>query len=83
MPRFKEQAVCIRLIDFSETSQVVWLFTENLGLIRGLAKGSKRTSPGSVAKYSGGFELLTAGQSLGVTKSGGFFHHGHRHLPTI
>ena len=27
--------------------------------VRGLAKGSKRTSPSSVARYSGGIDLLT------------------------
>ena len=68
MPRFKEQAICIREIDWSETSQVVALLTEDLGVIRGLAKGSKRLSPGSIARYSGGIELLTRGQIVGSTK---------------
>jgi len=68
MPRFKEQAVCIRHLDWSETSQVVVLFTENRGKLRGLAKGSRRTSPGAVARFSGGIELLTLGQVVGMTR---------------
>ncbi len=68
MPRFKDQAICIRHIDWSETSQIVALLTQNHGKLPGLAKGSKRTSPSSVARYSGGIELLTAGQIVGLTK---------------
>lgn len=48
-------ALCIRQWDWSETSQTVALFTRTHGLVRALAKGSKR--PG--AAYSGGVELLT------------------------
>jgi len=68
MPRFKEQAICLRVFDWSETSQVVVLLTEGRGLLRGLAKGAKRTSPSSVARYSGGIELLTLGQAVGTIK---------------
>lgn len=68
MPRFKDQAICIRHIDWSETSQIVALLTEHHGLLRGLAKGSKRTSPSAVARYCGGIELLTQGQAVGMTK---------------
>jgi len=67
MPRFKDQAICLREFDWSETSQVVVLLTEQHGLIRGLAKGSKRQSPSSIQRYSGGIELLTRGQVLATT----------------
>lgn len=68
MPRFKDQAICIRHIDWSETSQVVVLLTQAHGKLRGLAKGSKRQSPSSVQRFSGGIELLTLGQVVAVTK---------------
>jgi len=71
MPRFKDQAICIRLVDWSETSQIVALLCEKHGKVSGLAKGSKRTSPSSIARYSGGIELLTLGQVVGVIKSTG------------
>lgn len=68
MPRFKEQAIVLRSTDWSETSQLITLLTQHQGRIRGLAKGSKRMTPSSVARYSGGIELLTAGQVCGVSK---------------
>lgn len=69
MPRFKDQAICIRHIDWSQTSQVVTLLTEQHGKLAGLARGSKRTSPSSSARFSGGIELLTLGQAVGVIKA--------------
>ena len=68
MPRFKDQAICIRDLDWSETSQVVVLLTREHGKVRGIAKGSKRQSPSSLARFSGGIELLTAGQVLATTR---------------
>ncbi|MEL7087433.1 MAG: DNA repair protein RecO, partial [Planctomycetota bacterium] len=68
MPRFKDQAICIRDLDWSETSQVVVLLTEQHGKLRGLAKGSRRQSPSSVQRFSGGIELLTAGQAIATTR---------------
>jgi len=68
MPRFKDQAICIRHIDWSESSQVVVLLTQEHGKLRGLAKGSKRSSPSSVQRFSGGIELLTLGQVVAVSK---------------
>jgi DNA repair protein RecO (recombination protein O) len=68
MARIKDQAVCIRHIDWSETSQVVVLLTAQHGKVRGLAKGSKRTSPGSIQRFSGGVDLLTLGQVVANTR---------------
>lgn len=69
MPRFKEQAIVLRQTDWSETSQIVTLLTPGQGKLRGLAKGCKRTSPSSVARFSGGFEALTLGQALGSLRA--------------
>jgi len=68
MPRFKDQAICIRHIDWSESSQIVSLLTTSHGKIRGLAKGAKRMSPGCIARFSGGIDLLTAGQIVATTR---------------
>ena len=68
MPRFKDQAICVRHIDWSESSQIVALLTQEHGKVRGLAKGSKRMSPGIVARFSGGVELLTGGQVVATTR---------------
>ncbi|MCC5828771.1 MAG: recombination protein O N-terminal domain-containing protein [Phycisphaeraceae bacterium] len=62
MPRIREPAICLRLIDWSETSQIVAVFTRDHGLFRGVAKGSRRFSPSAIGRFSGGLELLTSGQ---------------------
>ncbi|MCG3123659.1 MAG: DNA repair protein RecO [Phycisphaerales bacterium] len=67
MPAVKDTAICIRHWDWSETSQTVSLFTANHGVIRGLAKGSRRER----SVFSGGIELLTRGEVLFLSKSGG------------
>jgi DNA repair protein RecO (recombination protein O) len=69
MPRIKDQAVCLRLLDWSETSQIVEMLTREHGKVRGLAKGSKRFAPSSIARFSGGIELMTAGQLLANSKA--------------
>lgn len=69
MARFRDQAICVRHFDWSETSEVVVLMTERHGKVRGLAKGSKRLSPSSVQRFSGGIELLTRGEILGVVRA--------------
>lgn len=59
------QAIVLRQWDFSETSQTVALFTRDAGMLRGLAKGSRREK----APFSGGFEVLTRGEILFLTKA--------------
>lgn len=71
MPRFTDLAFCLRDLDWSETSQVVVLLTEQHGKLRALAKGSRRQSPSSVAKFSGGINLLNLGQAIVTTKPAG------------
>lgn len=65
MPPVFEPSLCVRHWDWSETSQVVSLFTRSRGVVRVLAKGSKR--PGT--PYSGGVEALTLGDAGIVFKS--------------
>lgn len=66
MARIVDQALVLRTWDFSEASQTVALLTRDHGLVRGLAKGSKRTSPS--AKFGGGFELLTRGEVVALQR---------------
>ncbi len=63
----RDQAICIRHWDWSETSQTVSLFTHTHGIIRGLAKGSKREK----APFSGGIELITQGELVVIVRSSG------------
>ncbi len=57
MAVIEDEAVCLRQWDWSETSQTVSVFTHSAGLIRCVAKGSKRAGAG--AAFSGGVELLS------------------------
>lgn len=66
MPPSKDQALCLRQMDWSETSQVVWLLARDLGLVRALAKGARR--PGE--RFDGGIELLTRGEAIVYLKPG-------------
>ena len=66
MPSLRDQAICIRHWDWSETSQTVSLFTRESGVIRGIAKGAKRER----APFSGGIELLTRGEVVAIAKPG-------------
>ena len=70
MARIKDTAICIRDLDWSETSQIVVLLTEHHGKVRGLAKGSRRSSPSAIAKFSGGINLLNQGQVMVSTRRG-------------
>ena len=69
VPRFKDQAICIRDLDWSESSQLVVLLTREHGKIRGLAKGSRRASPSAVARFCGGINLLNTGQVIATTRA--------------
>ncbi|MEN6425286.1 MAG: DNA repair protein RecO [Phycisphaerales bacterium] len=62
----KDRAVCIRTVDYSETSQVVVLFGRLSGKIRALAKGSKRPK----SPFDGPIEVLSFGDIVfsGVRK---------------
>ena len=66
VPTIKDDALCIRHWDWSETSQTVSLFTRTHGVLRGLAKGSRREN----SSFSGGIELATRGELVAITKSG-------------
>lgn len=65
MPTLKDEGICIRHWDWSETSQTVSVFTREHGIIRGLAKGARREG----AKFSGGLELATRGEIVAILKA--------------
>ncbi len=53
----KDRAVCLRAVDYSETSQIVTLFARLSGKIRAIAKGSKRPK----SAFDGPIEPLSFG----------------------
>jgi DNA repair protein RecO (recombination protein O) len=62
----EDQAICVRVWDWSETSQTISIFSRSLGLLRCLAKGAKRPK----ANFSGGIELLTVADIAVQVKAG-------------
>src|ERR1051325_8908634 len=66
-----DDAVCLRVTDFSETSQIVGLFTRRHGLVPMIAKGAKRQTKKN--SMSGPLDLLTSGEVVFVPakESGG------------
>jgi len=54
----KDTAICIRTTDYSETSQIVTLFTKATGKISAIAKGSKRPK----SAFDGPLEVFSYGQ---------------------
>jgi DNA repair protein RecO (recombination protein O) len=54
----KDLAVCIRAVDYSETSQIVTFFARDNGKISAIAKGSKRPK----SSFDGPIELLANGE---------------------
>lgn len=53
----KDIAICIRAIDYSETSQIVTFFTRENGKLSAIAKGSKRPK----SPFDGPIEILSFG----------------------
>lgn len=66
MSAIKDQAVCLRRKEYSETSQLVTLFARASGKIRAIAKGSRR----SKGRFGGGIELLSVGQIVWIPSKG-------------
>lgn len=54
----KDLAICIRAVDFSETSQIVTFFARATGKISAIAKGSKRPK----SAFDGPIEILSFGK---------------------
>jgi DNA repair protein RecO (recombination protein O) len=63
-----DDAICLRVTDFSETSQIVALLTREHGMLPLIAKGSKRqTKKGAM---SGPLDLLTRGEVVFIPAKG-------------
>ncbi len=54
----KDTAICIRAVDYSETSQIVTFFARSAGKISAIAKGSKRPK----SSFGGPIEIFSYGK---------------------
>jgi DNA repair protein RecO (recombination protein O) len=64
--RHRDAAICLRTVDYSETSQVVTFLTRTRGVVRLIAKGSKRAK----SKTGGALDLLAEGDLVYTTGRG-------------
>ena len=60
----RDRAIVLRLNDFSETSQVVALFTRGYGKVKMIAKGARRRTKAGAGAFDGGLDLLDAGEAV-------------------
>lgn len=58
MPLIRDQAVVLTRLDYSESSQVIVLFTREHGKVRAIAKGIKRSTK---QRFAAGIDLLEIG----------------------
>src|SRR5688500_6513039 len=64
MPLVRDQAVCLRVMPYSETSQILSLFTREHGRVRLIAKGATRRTKAGKSKFDGGLDLLDSGDAV-------------------
>jgi DNA repair protein RecO (recombination protein O) len=60
----KDEAICIRTLDYSETSQIITLFAKEHGKIDAMAKGAKRAK----SPFGGTIEVFSCGQIVFTDK---------------
>ena len=63
----KSLALVLRVIDYSETSQIVHLYARELGRVHAIAKGSKRKK----SAFRGGFDVVSLVEILRIEKDPG------------
>lgn len=64
MPLVHDQAVCLRVTPYSETSQILSLFSREHGRVRLIAKGATRRTRAGKSKFDGGLDLLDSGDAV-------------------
>jgi len=59
-----DRCICLRKVEYSETSQILTLFGRKCGLTRVIAKGAHRTTKQGASKFGGGIDLLDVGAAV-------------------
>jgi DNA repair protein RecO (recombination protein O) len=76
MPLVTDRSICLRKTEYSETSQILTLFSREYGLLRVIAKGAHRRTKAGASKFDGGLDLLDIGNAV-------FTHDLARELSTL
>jgi DNA repair protein RecO (recombination protein O) len=64
MPLSSDRCICLRKVEYSETSQILSLFGRGHGVMRVIAKGAHRTTKAGASKFGGGIDLLDIGDAV-------------------
>ncbi len=64
MPLTPDRCICLRKVEYSETSQILTLFARDHGIVPVIAKGAHRTTKAGASKFGGGIDLLDIGQAV-------------------
>jgi DNA repair protein RecO (recombination protein O) len=76
MPLVRDRCICLRRTEYSETSQILTLFSRHHGIVRAIAKGAHRRTKAGASKFDGGVDLLDNGDAV-------FTHDPGRDLATL
>jgi len=71
-----DRCICLRKTEYSETSQILTLFSRTYGILRVIAKGAHRRTKAGASKFDGGVDLLDVGDAV-------FSHDPARELPPL
>ena len=64
MPLSADRCICLRKVEYSETSQILLLLARRHGLMRVIAKGAHRTTKAGASKFGGGIDLIDIGEAV-------------------
>ncbi len=59
-----DSCICLRKLEYSETSQILMLLSRNRGIVKVLAKGAHRRTKAGAGKFDGGVDLLDRGEAV-------------------
>jgi DNA repair protein RecO (recombination protein O) len=76
MPLLRDLCICLRKVEYSETSQILTLYSRTHGIIRLIAKGAHRRTKVGASKFDGGIDLLDVGEAV-------FSHAPSKDLPPL
>ncbi len=60
----RDRCICVRKLEYSETSQILTLFGRDHGLFKVIAKGAHRRTKAGSSKFDGGADLLDVGEAV-------------------
>lgn len=63
MALVSDRCICLRKVEYSETSQILLLFGRERGAVRVIAKGAHRVTKAGASKFGGGLDHLDLGQA--------------------